>query len=179
MTTHSEPMIAHLDCLGHRHLVDFSKLHHLPDSHAWPELQDHPLTGGGVQDAGEPVPVVDLDDPNVLPKLASACKRWGVFTITGHGVPAQTLRSLESQSRRLFSLPVEQKLRALRPVDGISGYGQGRISEFFPNNMWWEGFTIVGSPDEHARKLWPDGHLPFWYLSLRGRHDSKRFIACI
>ncbi|CAA6666306.1 unnamed protein product [Spirodela intermedia] len=150
MTSRSEPMTAHLDRLGHRHLVDFSKLLHLPDSHAWPELQDHPL----------PVPVIDLDDPNVLPNLASACKRWGVFTITGHGVPARTLRCLESQSRRLFSLPAAQKLKALRPIDGISGYGQGRISEFFPKNMWWEGFTIVGSPEEHARKLWPDGHLP-------------------
>ena len=33
--------------------------------------------------------------------------------------------------------------------------GSARISSFFPKLMWSEGFSIMGSPVEHASQLWP------------------------
>ena len=158
METPPESLSVPLDLLKHRSLVDFSKLNYLPESHTWPEIKDGPISG-------EPVPVIDIGNPDVLPNLASACKRWGVFTITGHSVPKRTLKKLELQSRRLFSLPAEQKFKALRRENSLSGYGQARISNLYPKLMWSEGFTVAGSAEEHARKIFPvdDGHLAFWY----------------
>ncbi|MQM03381.1 hypothetical protein Taro_036161 [Colocasia esculenta] len=181
MATLSEAFTAHPVRLHHPHLLDFSSLRELPDSHAWPELRDHPCSAGGCggdPDAhGDPIPVIDLHDPDVLPSLARACETWGVFQITGHGVPAGILDRFESQCHRLFSLPAERKLRALRQPDGISGYGLARISSFFSKLMWSEGFTIVGSPAEHARKLWPLDHEQFCEVVEEYNREMKQLAG--
>ncbi|KAL0463897.1 UNVERIFIED_CONTAM: Gibberellin 3-beta-dioxygenase 1 [Sesamum latifolium] len=56
---------------------------------------------------------------------------------------------------------MHQKLMVERTPDGVSGYGVVRISCFFQKSMWCEGFTIVGSPREHAVKLWPHDYHKF------------------
>ncbi|MCE3216343.1 gibberellin 3-beta-dioxygenase [Datura stramonium] len=67
----------------------------------------------------------------------------------------EILLTIWKRPKRLFSLPLQQKLKAARSPDGIAGYGVARISSFFSKLMWSEGFTIFGSPLEHARQLWP------------------------
>ncbi|KAH7859318.1 hypothetical protein Vadar_034529 [Vaccinium darrowii] len=79
----------------------------------------------------ESVPIIDLEDPKAQELVGLACKTWG------------------ASSRRL------------EPPDGVSGYGVARISSFFSKLMWSEGFTIFGSPLEHARQLWPHGYNHF------------------
>ncbi|XP_042484313.1 gibberellin 3-beta-dioxygenase 1-like [Macadamia integrifolia] len=139
--------------LQHNHL-DFESVHEVPESHAWPPLDDYP-SRDSYGTTTESVPVIDLSDPKAVRLMGHACKTWGVFQVTNHGIPMRLLNDVESESRRLFSLPVPQKLKAARLPDGISGYGIARISSFFPKRMWSEGFTILGSPSEHARQLWP------------------------
>lgn len=139
----------------HIHHLDFNSIGELPETHAWPRHLDRPRLD-------EPVPVIDLRHPNVLSLMAHACESWGVFQITGHGVPITLLDVAESECRRLFSLPVSHKLKALRSPDGVSGYGVARISSFFNKLMWSEGFTIVGDTTDNARKLWPHDHHRFW-----------------
>ncbi|KAI3814980.1 hypothetical protein L1987_14630 [Smallanthus sonchifolius] len=129
----------------------------LPESHAW-LLDDSPSFGSSVPDL---VPVINLDDPNVMTLFGHACKTWGVFQITNHGVPTKLLQEMEDASRKLFALPIQQKLQAARAPNGVSGYGVARISSFFLKLMWSEGFTVVGSPYEHARKLWPNCYTKF------------------
>ncbi|KAF4372430.1 hypothetical protein F8388_027103 [Cannabis sativa] len=146
--------------LHHKHL-DFSSLDELPESYAWPEEQP---AGGERWPEDISVPIVDLNDQNALKLIGHACKTWGAFQVTNHGIPSQLLHDIETAGRNLFSLPVSQKLKAARSPDGVSGYGLARISSFFPKLMWSEGFTIVGSPLEHFRQLWPQDYSKFWYL---------------
>ncbi|THU65864.1 hypothetical protein C4D60_Mb05t08130 [Musa balbisiana] len=158
MPTASE-LISH----HHAHPLDFESVREVPDSHAWPDLHDHPTASA----QGAVVPVIDLSATatNVLEQLARACESWGAFQVTGHGVPPGLLRRVEVAARGLFALPTNRKLEAARPADGVSGYGRARISCFFPKLMWSEGFTIAGSPLDHARTLWPDDDpLAFWYV---------------
>ncbi|XP_061981005.1 gibberellin 3-beta-dioxygenase 1-like [Populus nigra] len=142
--------------------LDFSSLQEIPDSHMWTQLDDieqqHPSVESFIT---ESVPVIDLSDPNVLQNIGNACKTWGVLQVTNHGIPISLLESVEGVSRSLFSLPVQQKLKAARSPDGVSGYGVARISSFFSKLMWSEGFTIVGSPLEHFRQLWPQDYTKF------------------
>ena len=83
---------------------------------------------------------------------------------TMHGIPIDLLKQLELQTKRLFALPLDQKLRTVRSPEGITGYGLARISAFFPKPMWSEGFSIMVSPLEDACQLWPHHHKKFWYV---------------
>ncbi|XP_024980281.1 gibberellin 3-beta-dioxygenase 1-like [Cynara cardunculus var. scolymus] len=145
----------------HKHL-DLNSMKELPESHAWLS-PDH---GSPSKASSNPdsVPVINLQDPNSMKLVGHACKTWGVFQITNHGVPANLLQDMESAGRKLFALPIQQKLKAARAPDGVSGYGVARISSFFPKLMWSEGFTIIGSVYEHARKLWPKSYTTFCNL---------------
>ncbi|GLU14574.1 hypothetical protein SLE2022_311350 [Rubroshorea leprosula] len=137
---------------------DFTSLQDLPDSYAWTQLggdEHYNPTGDSIN---ETVPVIDLSDPNALNLIGRACKTWGVCQVTNHGVPSALLDNVEHITNSLFSLPVHQKLKASRSPDSISGYGVARISSFFPKRMWSEGFTIIGSPVEHFRGLWPQDY---------------------
>ncbi|GLU22153.1 hypothetical protein SLE2022_382490 [Rubroshorea leprosula] len=152
----SEDYQAHPVHLKHQ---DFTSFQELPDSFAWTQRSDddsHYLSTG--DSISESVPVIDLSDPNALPLIGHACKTWGVFQVTNHGVPSTLLDNMERITKTLFSLPVQQKLKASRSPESVSGYGVARISSFFPKQMWSEGFTIVGSPVEHFRKLWPEDY---------------------
>nr|UXX33601.1 gibberellin 3-beta-dioxygenase [Citrullus lanatus]UXX33602.1 gibberellin 3-beta-dioxygenase [Citrullus lanatus]UXX33603.1 gibberellin 3-beta-dioxygenase [Citrullus lanatus]UXX33604.1 gibberellin 3-beta-dioxygenase [Citrullus lanatus]UXX33605.1 gibberellin 3-beta-dioxygenase [Citrullus lanatus] len=104
------------------------------------------------------VPLIDLSLPNAPELIRNAFQTWGAFQVINHGVPISLLDSMESTVDALFNLPSPQKLKATRPPDGLSGYGVARISPFFPKRMWSEGFTLVGSPLEHFKKLWPQDY---------------------
>ncbi|KAL3528813.1 hypothetical protein ACH5RR_008135 [Cinchona calisaya] len=156
----SDSMRGHPVYFQHKQL-DLNLVKELPDSHAWTtSLKDEYPCGGHLCNL-ETVPVVDLAAKNAQELLGHACKTWGVFQVKNHGISKNLLDKIESTGKRLFSLPMHQKLKASRSPDGVSGYGVPRISSFFPKLMWSEGFTIVGSPLEHARQLWPHDYNKF------------------
>ncbi|KAL5721229.1 gibberellin 3beta-dioxygenase [Ranunculus cassubicifolius] len=137
----------------HDHHLDFESLNHVPDTHIWPFIHEYP--SDDVTCSVESVPVIDLMHPNVANLIGNACEKWGVFHVVNHGVPMRILKEVESQGKHLFLLPTQQKIKAARTPNGVAGYGCARISSFFPKLMWSEGFTILGSPEEHARQLFP------------------------
>ncbi|XP_002514367.2 gibberellin 3-beta-dioxygenase 1 [Ricinus communis] len=138
--------------------LDFTSILTLPDSHAWttpPSLD--PLTS---QDDSI-IPVIDLNGPNALILIKEASENWGMFQVTNHDIPIHLFHHIEGQTRCLFGLPSTQKLLAARSPGGLTGYGRARISDFFTREMWYEGFTIMGSPAEHASQLWPNQDTSF------------------
>lgn len=142
---------------AHKNL-DFDSLHELPDSYAWIQPDSFPTHKhhNSILDSNsDSVPLIDLSLPNAATLIGNAFRSWGAFQVINHGVPISLLQSIESSADTLFSLPPSHKLKAARTPDGISGYGLVRISSFFPKRMWSEGFTIVGSPLDHFRQLWP------------------------
>jgi isopenicillin N synthase-like dioxygenase len=78
------------------------------------------------------IPVIDLspagngdssDRLRVARAIDAACREIGFFTITGHGVPDQTLADLRLAAHTFFALPLAEKLRASHPVQGTNrGY---------------------------------------------------------
>ncbi|CAN1828093.1 Gibberellin 3-beta-dioxygenase 1 [Linum perenne] len=130
--------------------LDFHSLHTIPESHVWPPPCD--------DDQVFPVPIIDFSGPSQITQklIFDACENWGVFQLTNHGIPPELLEEVGAQARRLFALPASRKLKALRSLNGVGGYGQARISQFFEKCMWYEGFTVMGSPADHAAMLWPD-----------------------
>ncbi|XVF34762.1 hypothetical protein REPUB_Repub18cG0086900 [Reevesia pubescens] len=145
-----------------KHIIplDFNNVPKLPDSHSWtlPNSDDHQPIDPFTQ---EPSPIIDLAKPNVFNLIRHACEKWGAFQVINHGIPISFLQETEYQTRRLFSLPTERKLLAVRSAEGVTGYGLARISPFFDKLMWSEGFSIIGSPMVHASQLWPEDHAKF------------------
>ncbi|KAK9118318.1 hypothetical protein Scep_016411 [Stephania cephalantha] len=144
--------------------IRYNDLESIPEAHdsfIWQDIDvnDYPsvdeATVGGV-------PVVDLNDPNAMKLLlvSHECEMWGVFQVVNHGVPMSSLQNIEAQVRRLFCLPSEHKLKVARLSVSIFGYGRVPMSSFFPKLMS-EGFTIVDSPVEHTRQLWPYDYTQF------------------
>ncbi|KAJ1438234.1 Oxoglutarate/iron-dependent dioxygenase [Sesbania bispinosa] len=100
-------------------------------------------------------------DPNVMELIGLACEKWGAFQLKNHGIALSVIEEVEEEAKKLFALPSDRKLKALRSAGGATGYGRARISPFFPKYMWHEGFTIMGSPSEDAKKIWPNDYAPF------------------
>ncbi|KAI3737607.1 hypothetical protein L2E82_27615 [Cichorium intybus] len=140
-----------LDTFKEKH--DLNALKELPDSYTWSSMD-----GSSSSCGSELVPVINLEDSNAMKHVGHACKKWGVFQVTNHGIPMALLDNMEDSGRNLFSLPLHQKQKAARSPNGVSGYGVARISSFFPKLMWSEGFTLVEPPHEHAQILWPQGY---------------------
>ncbi|KAM0933394.1 putative gibberellin 3-beta-dioxygenase [Dioscorea sansibarensis] len=158
---------------------EFETVREVPESHAWPSLDDHP---SGEATGHDKLPLISLansDDDNTKLLLRHACQHFGVFYVTGHGISTNLLSELELQSRRLFSLPTDQKLKAARPPDGVSGYGLARISSFFSKLMWYEGFTISGSVLHHARQLFPDEYFRFCQIIEEYKKEMKKLAEKI
>ncbi|CAL0324144.1 unnamed protein product [Lupinus luteus] len=163
--------------IHHKH-HDLYSLQELPESYTWTNINDNTFTYPSSNNISEGssvnVPVIDLNDPNASTLIGHACKTWGVFQVVNHGVPLSLLDDIEWVGLTLFSLPSQQKLKAARCPNGVSGYGLARISSFFPKLMWSEGFTILGSPLEHFRQLWPHDYNKYCDIVLQYDETMKK-----
>nr|XP_015877948.1 gibberellin 20-oxidase-like protein [Ziziphus jujuba var. spinosa] len=89
------------------------------------------------------LPVFDIFkplNPSSLSSLSLACKEWGFFHITNHGVSKDLYNKLYSLSTQLFKLPLESKLKA-GPSSSIKTYTPRFIASPF-----FESFRVSG-PD--------------------------------
>ena len=76
------------------------------------------------------VPLVDLSgafEPGprrdeVVDAVRRACEAVGFLVITGHGVPDGLMQRVDSASRRLFALPLDEKMSWVRQADNLRGY---------------------------------------------------------
>ncbi|KAL9239847.1 hypothetical protein vseg_014128 [Gypsophila vaccaria] len=146
--------------------IDFNSSKNVPKSHDWfdettlsSSSNDSKINPNSKEVSKElltSIPIIDLNDPNILVKIYNACENWGFLQITNHGVSNEILEKLETQVKKLFDLPFDEKMKALRAPDSSAGYGSPKIAPFFPKKMWTEGFTILGdSLFHHAKLLWP------------------------
>ncbi|XP_027356708.1 gibberellin 3-beta-dioxygenase 1-like [Abrus precatorius] len=175
METLSEAYREHPLHLRHIIPLDFSSVLSLPDSHSWSLSQDNDYFSFK-DTSSSSIPIIDLMDPNAKELIGLACEQWGAFQIKNHGIPLSVIEGVENEAKRLFSLPSEQKLKALRSPGGATGYGRARISPFFPKFMWHEGFTIIGSPSHDAKKIWPNDYARFCDL-MENYEKQMKFIA--
>lgn len=143
---------------AHDNNQDLSSVQEVSDSFPW-LFDDFPP---GVSSSVKSIPVINLTDPDIVNRIGHACQTWGVFQITGHGVPVGLIDRLELQGRRFFSLPIEQKLKAARRPGDLSGYGQALNLSHFEKVMRSEGFTMAESPANLACQVWPDDYTEFW-----------------
>ncbi len=70
------------------------------------------------------VPVIDLSLPaaEVEARIAGACRDWGLFLVTGHGIDDGFRHGFIAELHRFFALPSAYKRRLSRTLDNPWGY---------------------------------------------------------
>ena len=120
------------------------------------------------QTAGvEGLPVIDVaplrdgtDIPGVATRIDDACRRWGFFTVVGHGVPSGLHERLDRLARAFFALPDEEKADIAMARGGPAWRGWfplgGELTSGVPDGK--EGLYLgeeLGPDDPRVRGGWP------------------------
>lgn len=142
-----------------------------------------------LRDEGENIPLIDLSpitnrdfssDPKAVQDLADkvghACKTWGFFTVINHGVPSDVKKKIMEVSRKLFALPLEEKVKFRRADHNTAGFHNDEHSKDLKD--WKETFDFYVNdgmlmpashePDDpevvHWFTPWPRNFPEFRYL---------------
>lgn len=104
------------------------------------------------------LPVLDLTQPiqpSVLSSLSLACKEWGFFYVTNHGISKEMFNKIYSLSRDVFSVPLESKLKL-----GPFSYTPCNIASPYFESLVVSGPDFSGSAKVSADVLFQDHHKP-------------------
>lgn len=129
--------------------------------------EDRPSpTTGGVAAPDLAFPTVDvqrLADPGDVEeagKLRSALESWGLFKVTGHGMPVALLDGIRDAGVEFFHLPAEEKLKHANRDDAgefqPEGYGIDRVDTDEQVLDWCDRLYLTVQPEEERRtQFWP------------------------
>ncbi|XP_059433263.1 protein SRG1-like [Corylus avellana] len=99
------------------------------------------------------VPVIDLERLVVedsmsseLEKLHSACKDWGFFQVTNHGVGTSLLEEFRTEIDNFFKLPYEEKKKLWQKPDNQEGFGQLFVVSEEQKLDWSDMFYVTTLP---------------------------------
>lgn len=147
------------------------------------------------------LPVLDISQPiktSSLSSLSLACKEWGFFYITNHGISKELYRKLCSISNHLFKLPSELKLK-LGPSSTLKTYTPHFIASPFYESLRVSGPDFFASAQSSAEEvlslqssefrsndhinmpaLLPTRKQPFQFVfvALEGIMDSSKWKFC-
>ncbi|MCB1954081.1 MAG: hypothetical protein KDG55_00305 [Rhodocyclaceae bacterium] len=119
------------------------------------------------------VPILDvsrLDDPATLRALDQACRDWGFFQVTAHGVADPVCEDLLAAARRFFALPRPEKRRIARSADNPWGFFDRELTK---NTRDWKEIFDFGPPGSAAQR-------PQWPVGVPGFESAVRayYAAC-
>ncbi|EFJ24858.1 2-oxoglutarate, iron(II)-dependent oxygenase [Selaginella moellendorffii] len=95
-------------------------IHDRPSKFSSPDLDDIPVINAS-----------QLSDKIELQKLDNACREWGFFQLTDHGIPRALMQSARGVIREFFRLPQEEKESYTASSTKLRREGYGRY--FLPS----------------------------------------------
>ncbi|KAG1362644.1 gibberellin 20-oxidase-like protein [Cocos nucifera] len=93
------------------------------------------------------LPTLDISQPllpSILSSLSEACREWGFFHVTNHGIPRDLYNRLHALSNQVFNLPVDTKLR-IGPSSVINTYTPRFIASPFFESLRVSGPNYLAS----------------------------------
>jgi isopenicillin N synthase-like dioxygenase len=123
------------------------------------------------------VPIIDitkLEQARTLDSLDLACREWGFFQVTGHGIEDSVITELFAVSRAFFSQPLAVKREVLRTAENPWGFFDQELTK---NTRDWKQIYDFGPTDDAAiRPQWPPS-LPRFAPAVRRFYDSCERLA--
>ncbi|CAN6179119.1 unnamed protein product [Urochloa humidicola] len=126
--------------------------------------KDRPTGGREAPELGFPtVDVQRLAEPGDVEeaaKLQAALQSWGLFAVTGHGIPESLLDDIHEAGREFFHLPPSSKLQYANQTDAgefqNEGYGIDRVDTDEQILDWCDRLYLTVQPEESRQlRLWP------------------------
>ena len=119
------------------------------------------------------IPVIDiaeLEQPATLRALDEACREWGFFQVTHHGVEAAVLHRVQAAARDFFALPIAARQAIARSDANPWGYYDAELTK---NTRDWKQIFDFGPADGGALR-------PQWPAGLTGFEPAVRayYVAC-
>ncbi|KAF7025929.1 hypothetical protein CFC21_038076 [Triticum aestivum] len=133
----------------------------IPDRYARPdEVRDGVVVGS---DESYELPVVDMArllNPEFseaeIAKLGSACRDWGFFQLTNHGVDEAVVEDMKDSTLQFFRLPLEKKKAVAIQANGFEGFGHHYNRASSEKLDWAESLILVTQPHEQRNnEFWP------------------------
>ncbi|CAL5067453.1 unnamed protein product [Urochloa decumbens] len=136
-----------------------------PDSADIPEkyIRTDEVSAGAVvaEDDAYELPIIDMAkllDPDSsaseTARLGSACRDWGFFQLTNHGIDEAVIQRMKESTVQFFDLPLDSKNAVAVRGDGFEGYGHhySRLSKL----DWAESVILITQPvQDRNMELWP------------------------
>ncbi|KAG0550548.1 hypothetical protein BDA96_01G347700 [Sorghum bicolor] len=109
------------------------------------------------------LPVVDMAkllDPELsaseIAKLGDACRNWGFFQLTNHGVDDEVVQRMKDSTVQFFSLPLESKAKVAVRGNGFEGFGHHYSRASSGKLDWAESMILVTQPvHDRNMEMWP------------------------
>ncbi|EOY18069.1 Oxoglutarate/iron-dependent dioxygenase - like 10 [Theobroma cacao] len=124
------------------------------------EHKDRPQVSENLH-ASLDIPVLDFSllakgDENERRKLHLACKEWGFFQITNHGMAKEVLHKMKTAVAAFFELPLQEKKKYAMAANDLQGYGQAYVVSEEQKLDWNDIIFLITLPTEKRNfKFWP------------------------
>ena len=123
------------------------------------------------------VPIIDitaLEGRATLRALDCACREWGFFQVTHHGIDASVLREVLTAARQFFALPEATKRAIERSEENPWGYYDRELTK---NTRDWKQVFDYGPADSGVlQPQWPTG-LPSFEPAVRAYAACERLAV--
>ena len=103
------------------------------------------------------VPVIDIADietPAAAEAIDRACREWGFFQVTGHGIDRQLIVELFAVAREFFAQPRNVKREILRSADNPWGFFDEELTK--NTRDWKEVFDYGPADGGRLVPRWPE-----------------------
>lgn len=89
--------------------------------------------------------------------LAAACREWGFFLLTEHGVSEEAQQRFMFETKRFFACPSDEKRKITRTAENPWGFYDQELTK---NRRDWKEIFDFGRDQDHAtwdsRSQWPE-----------------------
>jgi isopenicillin N synthase-like dioxygenase len=106
--------------------------------------------------SGQTLPVIDISrlaSQATRREIDAACRDWGFFQATGHGIDEQTIAALKREMRAFFAQPLAAKRAIVRSAQNPWGFYDQELTR---RTRDWKQIYDYGPPDGGAlRPQWP------------------------
>lgn len=128
------------------------------------------------------IPLVDAsalaDDTGERARLDAACRDWGFFHLTGHGIAPAVMERTLAEMRRFFALPAADKKTIERSDRNVWGYYDRELTK---NVRDWKEILDIGpaettGPLAGSRPQWPSG-LPGFREAIQAFYDEATRVS--
>jgi len=119
------------------------------------------------------IDIADLDSAATREAIHAACRDWGFFQVTHHGIDEGMIASLKRQMHAFFAQPLDVKREIVRTANNPWGFYDREQTR---RTKDWKEIYDYGPPSGVIEPQWP-ARLPRFQPAIRAFYDACDALA--